>query len=173
MGSFQYVCDSEQMLSLFGCRVSNDLNFEWHFMLHDILAGYFLCTAGYDIMQTFNLGDFIDVTYYYPDDDDDSSLYIGNTFHDLPCGERSASTRLESSQRLLQCNCTFCHRHPRLCLQHWRDAWHYGDSCSLQHGGKLYLWDTFRLLVAKWQQRAGSAPAGGTSIKASIKYNKI
>ena len=49
MGSFQYVCDSEQMLSLFGCRVSNDLNFEWHFMLHDILAGYFLCTAGYDM----------------------------------------------------------------------------------------------------------------------------
>ena len=59
VGPFQYVCDSEQMLSLFGCRVSNVLDFECCFML-DILAGYFsVQKAMICIIQTFNLWEIL------------------------------------------------------------------------------------------------------------------
>ena len=46
---FQYVCDNEQMLSLFGCRVSNVLEFELRNMLKNFSDNFFL----YNFLCTF------------------------------------------------------------------------------------------------------------------------
>ena len=117
---FQYVCDNEQMLSLFGCRVSNVLEFELRNMLKNF-PGHFLCTFFLDnllctnsscsrlryIVTPWGYGHWslfrLDGRFLFKENLSSLRLNIhlmatlhlaGNSLHNLPRDKRSSSSRL-------------------------------------------------------------------------------
>ena len=151
------------MLSLFGCRVSNVLEFELRNMLKNF-PGHFLCTFFLDnllctnsscsrlryIVTPWGYGHWslfrLDGRFLFKENLSSLRLNIhlmatlhlaGNSLHNLPRDKRSSSSRLVPEERLLHGDRPLLHGHPGLRLQHRRDARHHCDGCPLQHRGQL------------------------------------
>ena len=177
------------MLSLFGCRVSNVLEFELRNMLKNFSDNFFLynflCTffswqySLYKLLlqqasmccNTLGICLLFRLDGRFLSKENHSSLILnmhlmailppaGNSLHNLPCDKRSSSSRLVPEKRLLHSDRALLHGHPGLRLQHRRDARHHCDGCPLQHRGQLDIWDLVHILAASWWERDNTSPTG-------------
>ena len=149
------------MLSLFGCRVSNVLEFELRHMLKNF-SDNFLCTIFscqsflYKFLlqqasiycNTLGICLLFRLNGHFLSKENLSSLRLnihlmatlhlaGNSLYNLPRDKRGSSSRLVPEKRLLHSDRPLLHGHPGLRLQHRRDARHHCDGCPLQHRGQL------------------------------------